>query len=100
MNQAFRGSPHIAMSVGWGLPAGPPPACFSLWRCQASIQQDENWNSSRTRSPMATAFQLPSQPGNGLGEAVQALAEAAGVLLINWLSVFPECSPDTTRWSQ
>lgn len=49
---------------------------------------------------MATAFQLPSQPGNGLGEAVQALAEAAGVLLINWLSVFPECSPDTIRWSQ
>lgn len=22
---------QLTMSVGWALPAGPPPACFALW---------------------------------------------------------------------
>jgi hypothetical protein len=88
------------MLVRWGL-----PACFSpLWgEVVVRFRQGGEVEFLSERSPMAAGFRLPYVlPSWRMGWEEQSwpLAVAAGVLLINSLSIFPECSLDTTRWWQ
>lgn len=91
MNPTCKAVPTATHQSGGASPLAPLLPGFRCSRMRVELLSHGGGGALRPLS------QLPSRLGMGCERESEPPAEAAGVLLINQLSVFPRCSPDSTR---